>query len=114
VSIPPNPGLCAPRIGVGERSRSLLCADASPLGVPFPLSALSTGVEFAANLASPLGVHSCVEAVSVGVELCANLEGVVFDTVAIFVGDGLGVDCLRGDGDAGLSGRRKGEARGEP
>ena len=36
--------------------------------------------------------------------------------VAILVGEGfgLGVDCLRGDGDAGDSGRRKGEDRGDP
>ena len=38
----------------------------------------------------------------------------MFDIVAILVGEGLGVDCRRGEGDAGLSGRRKGDARGEP
>ena len=50
---------------------------------------------------------------SVGVELCASLEGVVV-VAAILVGEGFGVDCRSGDGDAGLSGLRNGEARGDP
>jgi hypothetical protein len=53
--------------------------------------------------ARPLGVQ--VSASVIGVELRASLDGVV-PVVAI--------DCLRGEGDAGLSGRRKGDARGEP
>jgi hypothetical protein len=60
----------------------------------------------------PRGVHVSASVVAVGVELCASLEGVV--VVAILVGEGLGVDCRSGDGDAGLSGRRNGEARGDP
>ena len=64
---------------------------------------------------NPLGVHVSADAVSVvGVEARCSLDGVVVDTVAIFTGDGFGVDCRSGDGDAGLSGRRKGEDRGEP
>jgi hypothetical protein len=54
-----------------------------------------------------------VSASVAGVELRASRDGVVA-VVAILVGDGLGVDCLRGEGDAGLSGRRKGDALGEP
>jgi hypothetical protein len=54
-----------------------------------------------------------VSASVTGVELRASLDGVV--TVVAILGGGLGVDCcLRGEGDAGLSGRRKGDARGEP
>ena len=84
--MPPNPGLpLAPR--VGEVSLSL-CAGARPRGVQ----------------ASPSAA---------GVEPRPSLEGVV-DVAAILVGDGFGVDCRRGDGEAGLSGRRKGDARGEP
>lgn len=80
-------------MGDDSRSRSLLPADAT----------------------RPLGVHESASTWFVGVELCANREGVVVDiVVANFVGDGLGVDCLRGEGDAGDSGRRKGDARGEP
>lgn len=96
--MPPNPGLLAPLTGVGEVSRSLLCDFGDDV----------------ANAANPLGVQESESGfVSVGVEFCANLEGVV-DTVAILVGEGVGVDCLRGEGDAGLSGLRKGDARGEP
>lgn len=50
----------------------------------------------------------------VGVEACWSLDGVADVVVAILVGDGFGVDCRRGEGDAGLSGRRKGEVRGDP
>jgi len=32
----------------------------------------------------------------------------------ILVGDGFGVDCRSGEGEAGLSGRRNGETLGEP
>jgi hypothetical protein len=46
------------------------------------------------------------------VELFASREGVV-DAMAL-VGEGLGVDCLNGEGDKGDSGLRNGEARGEP
>ena len=85
VSMPPNPGLpFAPRVGEDSLSR---CAGARPLGVQ----------------ASPSVA---------GVEPRPSFEGVV--DVAILVGDGFGVDCRSGDGDAGLSGRRKGDARGEP
>lgn len=39
----------------------------------------------------------------------------VVEAVAIFVGEGFGVDWRSGDGDAGLlSGRLKGDDRGEP
>ncbi len=35
--------------------------------------------------------------------------------MAIFVGEGFGVDCRSGEGDVGLlSGRRNGDDRGEP
>ncbi len=90
VSIPPNPGLAfAPRVGVGEGSRS-------------------RGVG-----ASPLGVR--LSAAVMGVEARAKREGVVvLVSVAILVGDGFGVDCRRGEGEAGLSGLRNGDARGEP
>ena len=58
---------------------------------------------------TPRGVQD--EVVSwVGVELFAIREGVVI----VLVGEGFGVDCLRGDGEAGDSGLRKGDARGEP
>lgn len=89
VSMPPNPGLpFAPRVGEGSLS---LCAGARPRGVHVSPSAT-------------------------GVEPRPSLEGVVdvVDVVAILVGDGFGVDCRRGDGEAGLSGRRNGDARGEP
>ena len=83
--MPPNPGLAfAPGVGDGSLS---LCVDVRPLGV-----------------------HSFSSAT--GVDSRANLEGVV--VVAIFVGDGFGVDCRNGDGECGLSGRRKGDALGEP
>jgi hypothetical protein len=83
--MPPNPGLpFAPRVGEGSLS-------------------FSTG-------ARPRGVH--VSPSAAGVEPRPSLEGVV--DVAILVGEGFGVDCRRGDGEAGLSGRRKGDARGEP
>lgn len=88
-SIPPKPGL-ADAFRLGETSLAR-CVDARPLGV-----------------------QVCSVSVSVaGVELRANLEGVVV-AAAILVGEGLGVDCLNGDGDAGLSGRRNGDALGEP
>lgn len=59
----------------------------------------------------PRGVQVLVSIV--GLEKgCPSLEGVV--DAAIFVGKGLGVDCLRGEGDAGDSGRRNGEALGDP
>jgi len=54
-----------------------------------------------------------VSASTTGVELRASLDGVV-TVAAILEGDGLGVLCRKGEGDAGLSGRRKGDARGEP
>jgi hypothetical protein len=86
VSMPPKPGLpFAPRVGEGSLS---LCAGARPRGVHVSPSAT-------------------------GVEPRPSLDGVV-DVVAILVGDGFGVDCRRGDGEAGLSGRRNGDARGEP
>lgn len=50
----------------------------------------------------------------VGVELRWRREGVVVEPEDILTGVGLGVDCRRGEGEAGLSGRRKGEDRGEP
>ena len=61
----------------------------------------------------PRGVHVSVSVVAVGVELWASLEGVDV-VVVILVGEGFGVDCRSGDGDAGLSGLRNGEARGDP
>jgi hypothetical protein len=85
VSIPPKPELAFERL-VGDGSLSL-AAGARPLGVQ-------------------------VSASATGVELRASLDGVV--TVAAILVGGLGVECLRGEGDAGLSGRRKGDARGEP
>jgi hypothetical protein len=81
----PNPGLFF-AAGVGEGS---LCR----VGVWRP-----RGVQVSASL--------------VGVDSRPSLDGVV--VVAILVGDGFGVDCRRGEGEAGLSGRRKGEDRGEP
>ena len=84
--MPPNPGLLfAPRVGEGSVS-------------------LWTG-------ARPRGVQALSSAA--GVELRPNLEGVVA-VVAILVGDGFGVDCRSGEGEAGLSGRRNGDALGEP
>jgi hypothetical protein len=81
----PRAGLAlAPRVGEGSLSRG-------------------TGVR-------PRGVQ--VSASVVGVEPFANREGVV--AAMVLVGEGFGVDCLSGDGDKGLSGRLKGEARGEP
>ena len=59
----------------------------------------------------PRGVHDSTS--SVGVEALPNREGVVAACI-VLVGDGVGVVCLNGDGDIGDSGRRKGEARGEP
>jgi hypothetical protein len=59
--------------------------------------------------ARPLGVQESVSAVAV--ELFAN-RGVVADIV--FTGEGFGVDCRRGDGECGDSGRRNGLALGEP
>lgn len=57
----------------------------------------------------PLGVRLSV--VPVGVD-AANLEELlVWPDLA---GDAVGVECLSGDGDAGDSGRRKGELREEP
>jgi hypothetical protein len=86
VSVSPSPGLkFAPRVGEGS---------------------LCLGTE-----ARPRGVHA--SASPVGVELLASREGVVGAAIA-FDGDGLGVVCLKGDGDNGDSGRRKGDARGEP
>lgn len=58
----------------------------------------------------PRGVQLSASVVSI--EALANLDGVV--VVICLVGDGVGVDCLSGDGDAGDSGRRKGEVRGDP
>lgn len=58
--------------------------------------------------ARPRGVH--VSASVIGVELFASREGVP----SVLVGEDVGVDCLKGDGDIGLSGRRNGDARGEP
>jgi hypothetical protein len=85
-SIPPNPGLpLAP--GVGDGSRSLRGGG------------------------RPRGVQASVSVT--GVELRANLDGVVV-CAAILVGDGFGVDCRNGEGDAGLSGLRNGDARGDP
>lgn len=84
--MPPNPGLLfPPRVGEGSLS---LGAGASPRGVQ----------------ASPSAA---------GVEARPSLEGVVA-VVAIFVGDGFGVDWRSGEGEAGLSGRRNGDALGEP
>lgn len=65
---------------------------------------LATGV-------SPRGVH--VATSSVGVGALTSREGVVAVAI-ILVGDGVGVVCLNGDGDIGDSGRRNGDARGEP
>jgi hypothetical protein len=50
---------------------------------------------------------------SVGVDALASRDGVVA-AGAVLLGDGVGVVCLNGDGDIGDSGRRKGEARGDP
>lgn len=61
--------------------------------------------------ARPRGVHVSVSAV--GVELFANREGVVVVAI-VLVGEGVGVVCLKGEGDNGDSGRRNGDARGEP
>lgn len=86
--MPPYAGLAvAPR--VGESSRSLR-AGSRPRGVQ--VSALAVGV--------------------VGVDVVASREGVV--GAMVLVGEGLGVVCRNGEGDRGDSGRRKGEARGEP
>jgi len=60
----------------------------------------------------PRGVQ--VSASVVGVDSRPNLEGVVVVVAVILVGDAFGVDCRRGEGDAGLSGRWNGEDRGEP
>lgn len=60
---------------------------------------------------SPRGVH--VSTSSVGIEAVTNREGVVAVAI-VLVGEGVGVVCLNGDGDIGDSGRRKGDARGEP
>lgn len=87
--MPLKPGVALLEARVGDRSGSLC-----------------TGVR-------PRGVQVSVSVVSVGVELCASLDGVEL-VVAIFVGEGFGVDCRSGDGDAGLSGRRNGEVRGDP
>lgn len=57
------------------------------------------------------GVHDPIS--SVGVELLASREGVVAVPI-VLEGKGFGVVCLNGDGDIGDSGRRKGDARGEP
>lgn len=65
---------------------------------------LATGV-------SPRGVHASTS--SVGMEALASREGVVAAAI-VLLGDGVGVVCLKGDGDMGDSGRRKGDARGEP
>lgn len=78
----------APRVGDGAKSRD---TGARPRGVQ--LSALVTGVVF-----------SYVE-----VEV-SSLDGVI---VAL-VGDGVGVELRSGEGEAGDSGLRKGEVRGEP
>lgn len=88
--MPPNPGLSAP-------------APAPRVG--------DSGI-LATN---PLGVHVSFEAVSeVGVDARCSLNGVDMLAVDIFVGEGVGVDCRSGEGEAGDSGRRKGEERGEP
>jgi len=58
--------------------------------------------------AKPLGVQ--LSASVTGVELL-SFDGVV---IAAFVGEGFGVEFRRGDGDAGDSGLRNGEVRGEP
>lgn len=84
--MPPKPGLlCAPRVGEGSLS---LWAGARPRGV----QAFSSAA---------------------GIEPRPSLEGVVA-VVAILVGDEFGVDCRSGEGEAGLSGRRNGDALGEP
>jgi hypothetical protein len=59
----------------------------------------------------PRGVHE--SASLVGVEALASREGVVAVAI-VLVGEGFGVVCLNGEGDNGDSGRRKGDARGEP
>lgn len=59
----------------------------------------------------PRGVHESVSLV--GVDALASREGVVAAAI-VLVGEGVGVVCLSGDGDNGDSGRRKGDARGEP
>lgn len=96
MSIPPNPGLAVffglgvfLALGVGDDGSLSLIVETRPRGVQ------ASGVS------------------AMGVDARANLDGVVV-CVAIFVGDGLGVDCRRGDGEAGLSGLRNGDARGEP
>ncbi len=61
--------------------------------------------------ARPRGVQASTSGAGVGPR--PSLEGVV-DVVAILVGEGFGVDCRSGDGEAGLSGRRNGDALGEP
>lgn len=92
VSIPPNPGLFAPFVGeVGGSLWGSLCP---------------------ANATRPRGVHDSPSAC--GVELRFSLDGVVVVGAAIFGGDATGVECRSGEGDAGLSGRRKGDALGEP
>lgn len=90
VNMPPNPGLFAPLVG-----------DSGSLSGIFATS--------------PLGVHVSFDAVSVvGVEARCSLEGVDTVAVDILVGEGVGVDCRRGEGDAGDSGLRKGDDRGDP
>lgn len=99
-SIPPNPGLPAPFVGE-------VCGDLEASLCP----AIAT---------NPRGVHDSASAC--GVELRFSLDGVVevatwAATAAIFGGGATGatgVECRSGDGDAGLSGRRKGDALGEP
>lgn len=64
------------------------------------------------RFARPRGVHDSPSAC--GVELRFSLEGVVATGAAISGRGTTGVECRRGEGEAGLSGRRKGDALGDP
>ena len=85
--MPPNPGLEDLDALVGEGSLCLCSIEAT----------------------RPRGVQVSVSVV--GVELFASREGVV---AIVLVGEGVGVDCRNGEGECGDSGRRNGDARGEP
>ena len=80
---------------------------------PVFLEAVSFGLNCGLEFAPRVGEEALSLIVATrprGVQLSASVVSIE----ALANVDGVGVDCLSGDGDAGDSGLRKGEVRGDP